>query len=97
MEYGDYECPHCGHAYPIVKVLQKKFGKQLRFAFRNFLLREIHPYAEAATETAEFAATHGTFWEVHDLIPSRDLTYCRSSAATHFSGLSAPLCVLEVG
>jgi len=68
VEYGDYECPHCGHAYPIIKALQKRFGKQLRFAFRNFPLREIHPYAEAAAETAEFAATHGKFWEMHDLI-----------------------------
>jgi len=68
VECGDYECPHCGHAYPIVKALQKRFGKQLRFAFRNFPLREIHPYAEAAAETAEFAATHGKFWEMHDLI-----------------------------
>ena len=68
VEYGDYECPHCGHAYPIVKALQKSFGKQLRFAFRNFPLQEIHPYAEAAAETAEFAATHAKFWEMHDLI-----------------------------
>jgi len=59
VEYGDYECPHCGRAYPIVKALQKKFGKQLRFVFRNFPLREVHPNAEAAAETAEFAATHG--------------------------------------
>ena len=68
VEYGDYQCPHCGRAYPIVKALQKSFGQQLRFAFRNFPLREIHPYAEAAAETAEFAATHGKFWEMHDLI-----------------------------
>ncbi|HUD68258.1 MAG TPA: DsbA family protein [Candidatus Sulfotelmatobacter sp.] len=68
VEYGDYECPHCGHAYPIIKALQRRFGKQLRFAFRNFPLREIHPYAEAAAETAEFAATQGKFWEMHDLI-----------------------------
>ena len=68
VEYGDYECPHCGHAYPIVKALQKKLGKQLRFVFRNFPLREIHPNAEAAAETAEFAATHGKFWDMHDLI-----------------------------
>jgi protein-disulfide isomerase len=43
-------------------------GKQLRFVFRNFPLREIHPNAEAAAETAEFAATHGKFWDMHDLI-----------------------------
>jgi len=68
VEYGDYECPHCGHAHPIVKTLRKRFGSQLRFIFRNFPLREIHPNAEAAAETAEFAATQGKFWEMHDLI-----------------------------
>jgi protein-disulfide isomerase len=68
VEYGDYECPRCGHAYPIVKALQKRFGKQLRFVFRNFPLREMHSNAEAAAETAEFAATQGKFWEMHDLI-----------------------------
>jgi protein-disulfide isomerase len=68
VEYGDYECPHCGHAYGIVKALQKKFGEQLRFVFRNFPLREAHPYAEAAAEAAEFAGAHGKFWEMHDLI-----------------------------
>src|ERR1700733_15554864 len=68
VEYGDYECSHCGHAYSIVKSLQKRFGKQLRFVFRNFPLREIHPNAEAAAETAEFAATQDKFWEMHDLI-----------------------------
>jgi protein-disulfide isomerase len=65
---GDYQCPHCGHAYPIVQRVQKHFGKQLRFVFRNFPLNEIHPEAENAAETAEFAATHGKFWEMHDVI-----------------------------
>lgn len=68
VEYGDYECPHCGRAYPIVKALQKDFGKRLRFVFRNFPLRELHPHAEAAAETAEFAGEHRRFWEMHDLI-----------------------------
>ncbi len=68
VEYGDYECPHCGRAYPIVKALQEKFGKRLRFVFRNFPLQEMHPHAEAAAETAEFAGAHGKFWEMHDLI-----------------------------
>ena len=68
VEYGDYECPHCGHAYPIVKRVQKHFGKRLRFVFRNFPLNEIHPHAESAAETAEFAGAHGKFWEMHDLL-----------------------------
>lgn len=68
VEYGDYECPHCGRAYPIVKQVQKHFGAKLRFVFRNFPLTELHPNAEAAAETAEFAATKGKFWEMHDTI-----------------------------
>src|SRR3954465_3154513 len=66
VEYGDYQCPHCGHAYPIVKRVQDHFGKKLGFVFRNFPLNEIHPNAEAAAEAAEFAATKGKFWEMHD-------------------------------
>src|SRR5271169_87046 len=66
VEYGDYQCPHCGTAYPIVKRVQKHFGKNLRFVFRNFPLGEIHPQAESAAETAEFADAQGKFWEMHD-------------------------------
>ncbi len=68
VEYGDYECPHCASAYPILKHLQKRFGDQLRFVFRNFPLANMHPHAQAAAETAEFAAAHGKFWEMHDLL-----------------------------
>ena len=68
LEYGDYECPHCGHAYPIVKLVQKHFGKRLGFVFRNFPLTKIHPNAEGAAEAAEFAAARGKFWEMHDAI-----------------------------
>jgi len=66
VEYGDYECPACGLAYPIVKAVQKHFGKRLRFVFRNFPLTQVHPEAESAAETAEFAGAHGRFWEMHD-------------------------------
>lgn len=66
VEYGDYECPHCGFAHPIVKRVQKHFAKRLRFVFRNFPLNEMHPHAESAAETAEFAGAHGKFWEMHD-------------------------------
>jgi protein-disulfide isomerase len=68
VEYGDYQCPSCGEAYPIVKRLQKHFGKRLVFVFRNFPLTQIHPQAEPAAEAAEFAAAHGKFWEMHDLL-----------------------------
>lgn len=68
VEYGDYECPSCGHAYPIIKRLQKRFGPSLRFVFRNFPLSKLHPHAQAAAEAAEFAATQGKFWEMHDML-----------------------------
>jgi protein-disulfide isomerase len=68
VEYGDYECPHCGTAYGIVKAVQKHFGKKLRFVFRNFPLNESHPHAEAAAETAEAAASEGKFWDMHDTL-----------------------------
>src|SRR2546421_10571611 len=66
VEYGDYECPYCGRAYPVVKTVQKHFGPQLRFVFRNFPLTQIHPLAEPAAEAAEFAGSRGRFWEMHD-------------------------------
>jgi protein-disulfide isomerase len=68
VEYGDYECPYCGSAYPIVKRIQKHFGKRLRFVFRNFPLAEMHPHAESAAESAEYAGAHDKFWEMHDAL-----------------------------
>jgi len=68
IEYGDYQCPHCAAADPVVRALQKTFGKDLRFVFRNFPLAEMHPAAEPAAEFAEGAAVQGKFWEAHDAI-----------------------------
>src|SRR5205823_1984719 len=68
LEYGDYQCPYCGEAHPVVKRLQKALGKRLRFVFRNFPLTEAHPYALIAAEAAEAAALQEKFWEMHDLI-----------------------------
>ncbi len=68
VEYGDYQCPHCRMAYPIVKRLQKHYGNRLSFVFRNFPLSQMHPWAQTAAEVAEFAGAHGKFWEMHDLL-----------------------------
>ena len=68
VEYGDYQCPYCGAAYPVIKRLQKAFGKKLRFVFRNFPLTQAHPYAMVAAEAAEAAGLQGKFWEMHDHI-----------------------------
>jgi protein-disulfide isomerase len=68
VEYGDYECPHCGAAYPVVQQLQQRFGDDLRFVFRNFPLGELHPNAVSAAMAAEFGAAHDRFWEFHDAL-----------------------------
>jgi protein-disulfide isomerase len=66
VEYGDYECPHCGRAHAIVQRVQRHFGDQLRFVFRHFPLTQIHPNAEPAAEAAEWAGAHERFWEMHN-------------------------------
>jgi protein-disulfide isomerase len=68
VEYGDFECPHCGRAHPFVKRLLRERGKELHFVFRNFPLQEIHPHAYVSAVTAEAAGKQGKFWEMHDLI-----------------------------
>ncbi|MFL5787575.1 MAG: DsbA family protein [Flavisolibacter sp.] len=68
LEYGDYQCPYCGHAHPLVKRLLKEKGDDLRFVFRNFPLQDIHPMAMSAALAAEAGAIQGKFWEMHDLI-----------------------------
>jgi protein-disulfide isomerase len=68
LQYGDFECPYCGAAYPIVKDVQAQMGERLRFVFRNFPISTSHPHAEQAAEAAEAAAVQGRFWEMHDLL-----------------------------
>ncbi|MGY8565432.1 DsbA family protein [Stenotrophomonas rhizophila] len=68
VEYGDYQCPYCGEAYPVLKAVQQAMGKQLRFVFRNFPITDSHPHALAAARFAEAATEIGQFWEAHDLL-----------------------------
>jgi protein-disulfide isomerase len=68
VEYGDYECPYCGAAYPIIKEVQARMGERLRFVFRNFPIATSHPHAEQAAEAAEAAAAQGRFWEMHNVL-----------------------------
>jgi len=74
VEYGDFECPYCGMAYPIVKEAQRRLGDRLRFVFRNFPISTAHPHAEHAAEVAEAAGAQGKFWEMHDLLYERQST-----------------------
>ena len=64
--YGDFQCPYCTAAYPILKRVRDQLGSRLLFAFRHFPLREIHPDAELAAEASEAAADQGAFWQMHD-------------------------------
>ena len=68
VEYGDFECSHCGQAYPIVKELQERLRGRLRFVFRNFPLTHSHPHALVAAEAAEAAGAQQKFWEMHDTL-----------------------------
>jgi protein-disulfide isomerase len=67
VEYGDFECPFCGVAYPVVKALEERYGDELRVVFRSFPLEQ-HRLARGAAEAAEFAADGGKFWEMHDVL-----------------------------
>jgi protein-disulfide isomerase len=66
VEYGDYECGFCAAAHPNVVLVQQRFRNELSFVFRHFPLTQIHPTAETAAETAEFAGARGLFWEMHE-------------------------------
>ena len=68
VEYGDYECPYCGMAHPVVQRAQRELGPELRFVFRNFPLAEAHPHARVAAQAAEAAGAQGKFWEMHDML-----------------------------
>jgi Na+/H+ antiporter NhaA len=81
LEYGDYECPYCGQAEPVVRALLSSFGDDLRYVWRHLPLTDVHPHAEDGAEAAEAAAAQGAFWEMHeklfahqDALTRRDLT-----------------------
>jgi protein-disulfide isomerase len=68
VEYGDFECPSCGMAYPVVQSIQQLLGDNLRFVFRQFPLSEAHRHAQHAAEASEAAAACDRFWEMHDIM-----------------------------
>jgi protein-disulfide isomerase len=87
VEYGDYQCPHCGAAYPIVKAIQERWGDRLCFVFRNFPLTGVHPHAEHAAEAAEAAGAQGRFWEMHDLLFENQEDLADDALARHAAAL----------
>jgi protein-disulfide isomerase len=85
VEYGDYQCPYCGAAYPEVKRVQKELGSELRFVFRNFPLTNIHEHAMNAAETAEAASAQGKFWAMHDFLYEHQATLGDPSVALGYA------------
>jgi protein-disulfide isomerase len=68
VEYGDYECPYCGRAAPVIRALIDEFDGRMRFVFRHLPLPDVHPNAALAAEAAEAAGAQGAFWTMHDLL-----------------------------
>jgi protein-disulfide isomerase len=87
VEYGDFECPYCGAAYPQLKAVQEAMGDALCFVFRHFPLKQAHPHAERAAEFAEAAATIGRFWEMHDLLFENQRALDDRSLAGYATGI----------
>ncbi|MBB5787894.1 Na+/H+ antiporter NhaA [Jiangella mangrovi] len=77
VEYGDFECPYCGRAEPVLRELTQAFGDDLTFVFRHLPLTDVHEHAQLAAEAAEAAGKQGKFWEMHDLLLTHQdaLTY----------------------
>lgn len=99
IEYGDFECPYCGEAYPELKAVKQTMGEALCFVFRHFPLRQAHPHAERAAEFAEAAASIGKFWEMHDMLYENQqaLTDRNLSSYAKSLGLDAQLIESALG
>jgi protein-disulfide isomerase len=91
LEYGDYQCPHCGRAYPVTERLGKVLGDNLRFVFRHFPLGELHPYATNAALAAEAAGRQGKFWDMHGTLFRNQIALDPESLMAHASDLELDL------
>jgi Na+:H+ antiporter, NhaA family len=90
VEYGDFQCPYCGEAYPVVNDLLARFTGKLRFVFRHMPLPDLHPRAPFAAEAAEAAATQGRFWEMHDRLFEHQLELDDSDLRDHAEAIGVP-------
>jgi protein-disulfide isomerase len=98
VEYGDFECPHCGRAHGVVKRLQQVFGDDLCFVYRHFPLSTIHPNAQFAAEAAEAAGAQRRFWEMHDWLFANqdDLSPAHIAAASRLLGLDYSMFIDDI-
>lgn len=95
VEYGDYECPHCGRAQPVLKRVQERLGDRLRLVFRHFPLAEMHPLATGAAELAEAADAQGKFWPMHDTLFAHQDALEPPALLRHAQGLHLDVAKLE--
>lgn len=79
VEYGDFECPHCAAAAPVVRAALTEFGPRLRFVFRHYPIVISHREAHLAAQASEAAAAQGKFWEMHDLLFQRQSALTREA------------------
>jgi Na+/H+ antiporter NhaA len=70
LEYGDFQCPYCGQAEPVVRELLSSFGDELRYVWRHLPLNDVHTFAQLAAEASEAAGEQGKFWEMYDKLLS---------------------------
>jgi Na+/H+ antiporter NhaA len=90
VEYGDFECPYCGRAEPVVRELLRDFG-DLRYVWRHLPLNDVHPHAQAAAEAAEAAAAQGRFWEMYELLLARQDALARPDLLAYAAELGLDL------
>lgn len=95
VEYGDYQCPYCGEAYPVLKHVVRAMGAQIRFVFRNFPIAGLHPDAFRAAQFAEAAASIGQFWPAHDLLYEHQKAITEEDLLRYAPMVALPLSVLR--
>lgn len=96
--YGDFECPFCQAAQSVLARVRTRMGDELRFAYRHFPLRDVHPLAQGAAEASEHAAAQRRFWPMHDALYAqrgrlqpRDLERAAAEAGVDATDLPAAL------
>ena len=86
-EFGDFECPYCGHEEPVVTQMRTDYAGRIRFVFKEYPLSSIHPYAELAAEAALAANAQGKFWPFHDTLYAHQSALARADLDGYASTL----------
>ncbi len=95
VEFGDFECPYCGQEEPVVKQMLTDYAGQILFAFKEFPLASIHPYAELAAEAALAANAQGKFWPYHDLLYANQAALGRTALDSYATMLGLDLTTFD--